>query len=1733
MIAAHAGTVRGIGSKDVKYRALGPLTAVVEGEERRLGGPRQRMVLAVLLSHVNHTVSQDALIEETWAGEPPSAAKSTLQGYIYGLRTQLGPDAIIRHTDGYRVEADEGTFDVLLFDSMVLQARQIEDNPAEASATLGEALDLWYGTPYGGLDTNPALAVEISRLNELRLVAVERRIDADLAAGLHAHVVGELDTMVREHPLRERFCAQHMLALYRCGRQAEALRAYEKTRTYLAEELGIDPSPELRVLEQRILEQDPSLGLVPVTGAASSLSPVDHSPSSSPPGKGRMVRGYELREPLGEGDFGVVYRAFQPSVGREVAIKMIRAEFANRGDFIARFEHEAQLVAHLEHPHIVPIFDYWRDPEGAHLVMPYLRGGSLAKALSRGGWNLSPALRLIEQIGGALGHAHRHGVIHRDVKPSNVLLDEDGNAYLSDFGIALRHTDDTDHPVTTSQVFVPPEELSGERHTARSDVFSLGVLIFSLFSGVVPKTGLPLPVLSEIRPGLPRELDAVIIRAADPDPDNRFDRIEDLVRAFRRAAGADVVAVAELEHMTPEREPLRNPYKGLRAFRETDALDFYGRDALVEELLQAVAGHNLVAVVGPSGSGKSSVVHAGLVPALRAGGVPGSRQWLIADMFPGSFPFEELEAALLRVAVDRPSDLLDDLSQENGLLRVTKQILPGDDATLLLVIDQFEEIFSSVASEATRRLFLDNLVSIATDERSRVRVVLTMRADFFSRALEYGDLAETFRHRMVTVGPPTRDGLAQAISAPARALGVELEPGLVGRVISDVEGQPGGLPLMQYALTEMFASRQGEALTSEDYENTGGVLGALGRRAEEVYEGLPESGKEAVRQLFMRLVSVDETTADTRRRATRPELRSLDVDQDALDQAITQFGGYRLLSFDRHPITRSPTVEVAHEALLREWDRLAGWIDDRRDELILSRRIGAAAHEWEEQGKDPSFLLRGARLEQAEAWLEGTDIASTTDEVRYLEASREQRLAEEAASRLRRRWTLATLTAGLVVVAIAAAVAVAQRGVAQGEARQEEVRRLAASSELALEEDPERAILLALEAAEVSRRAGEPIQPEAVVALHQAVQSSRLETRFDQYLAVGFDSDGEVALEELLYPRETPDDWPGAVISPDRRLAAERVLDAQHETGQIVVWEVATRQEVARLVPRTASGEGMYVTSGLQWSPDSRILTAPVSDRSTTTGRLKLWETNSWKEAASIPISFAAPEFAPDSIASVGAFPDSDILAVLDPEGEIVLVDPGTGEEIGRLENPNPDAARILIDYKRNRLLIGTWEQPRRVEQWDLQTGALQWSTRVADGSGIAFSEATGTVASFGADGKIRLHDPVTGLVAETLHGHLNSVADVGFSPDGSLLVSRSLTETLVWDVSSSGPRAVGTIGIDAGTRPLPRSLSPTGTEVAVMYEGGLSRFRLSDGAMLGDTQGMVSVQFPSPVSPDWTRVGVVDDEGRGWVQDLVAGNRVLELPPCAYPLAFSSDGGMLVVNGRGLCSSEGAAADADLRSRVISVPAGEELVDLGERFINPALGAAFNPAGTFEADRYLAVLFTPEVELLEIYDTVARTLVARLQFSHLPLSVAFDPTGRYVGVGTADGSVRVLDLTQVIDGMPAEEALVFDRVVDSGAVIVRLDTDGLMAASSFGSLRLWDFHTGERLLDIPVSTEDFPVPIFANDGESLFYRDLSSQGEEVLRRLPLVPDELVALAQSRVTRDLTPAECEQYHVDC
>ncbi|RLE22937.1 MAG: hypothetical protein DRJ50_06905, partial [Actinobacteria bacterium] len=244
--------------QDMRFGVLGPVEAFEKRRRLSVGGPKQRTVLALLIARAGSAVSTDFLVDGVYGDEPPQGARRSVQTYVSNLRSELG-EVIEATGSGYVLNAGHSEVDALAFEDALSEAGSLDDSE-QASQTLRDALSVWRGHPYSDVDGFVELTAERTRLSELRMAAIEHRVDADLELGYHRQLIAELESLTGEHPLRERFRAQHMLALYRCGRQAEALRAYEKTRNYLVDEMGLDPSPDLRDLEQRILDQDPALG---------------------------------------------------------------------------------------------------------------------------------------------------------------------------------------------------------------------------------------------------------------------------------------------------------------------------------------------------------------------------------------------------------------------------------------------------------------------------------------------------------------------------------------------------------------------------------------------------------------------------------------------------------------------------------------------------------------------------------------------------------------------------------------------------------------------------------------------------------------------------------------------------------------------------------------------------------------------------------------------------------------------------------------------------------------------------------------------------------------------------------------------------------------------------------------------------------------------------------------------------------------------------------------------------------------------------------------------------------------------------------------------------------------------------------------------------------------------------------------------------------------------------------
>ncbi|MGI9607155.1 MAG: extracellular solute-binding protein [Acidimicrobiales bacterium] len=1049
----------------MEYRVLGKMEARRDGEPVDLGSFRQRALLGLLLTNPNSVFSTDAIIDGLWGDDAGPDRQNALWVYVSGLRKALEPErekrtdatVLLTRAPGYLVEADPMSIDAHRFEHMVTEGRLLADSdPSAASIVLGEALALWRGRAFEEFMYESWAQHEIARLDELRLGAVEARLDADLARGLSTELISELETLVREHPLREWLTGQLMLALNRAGRQAEALRAYQHLSARLGDELGIEPSSRLRILEEQIVTGDPSLELTEPIRVGS-------------PEPGLAVRGYELREKIGDGAVGEAYRAFQPAVGREVVVTVVRPEIANDPDYIRRFEAEAQTVASLESPHLVPLYDYWREPDAAYLVTRLLPGGALAGILEQRALDAEEVHRLVGQLGDALAAAHRAHVIHREVTPETVLVDDEGNAYL--YGLGRIAADD----VSVG---------------AGEDIRGLADVVTRALTGLTGE-------IEQIRGALPADARRVIDRAVSTDAAG-YTEIGAFVRDMQQALLSTEPAAA-----APDTE-LDNPFKGLRAFGATDVDDFHGRERLVERLVNRL-GHitalgRFIAIVGPSGSGKSSVARAGLLPALRRGAAPLSESWFTVEMTPAPHPFEALEDALMSVAVDPPTSMLETLLAENGIHRTLDRILPADGSQLVLLVDQFEELFTQVEPAAAEQ-FLDALVMAVRADRSRLRVVVTLRADFYDRPLRHRGMGELLREGTEVITPMSPQELERAITGPIASSGVRFEPSLVAELVHDVIDRAGALPLLQYTLRELFDARDGSRITHDSYRELGGVSGALVARADGLLARLGSDASEVARQVFLRLVTMGEGTNDTRRRVLRRELEQLPGDRRILEGVLDTFGRHRLLSFDRDPVTRGPTVEISHEALLSEWSQLRQWIEASRHDVRNQRRLAQAMEEWQAAESSDEYLLRGGRLDQLHGWASITSLPLSNPEREFLDASvaerdrvededrdREQRaLDAEAAAQHRSRQLTVAGVAG-VLVALLAVFGIWQWRSADDAREVAEVERQSADSERVAAEAAREDAEAARELAEAAQEESDSLVKAALLVTESEIQ---------------------------------------------------------------------------------------------------------------------------------------------------------------------------------------------------------------------------------------------------------------------------------------------------------------------------------------------------------------------------------------------------------------------------------------------------------------------------------------------------------------------------------------------------------------------------------------------------------------------------------------------------------------------
>jgi formylglycine-generating enzyme required for sulfatase activity len=445
-------------------------------------------------------------------------------------------------------------------------------------------------------------------------------------------------------------------------------------------------------------------------------------------------------------------------------------------------------------------------------------------------------------------------------------------------------------------------------------------------------------------------------------------------------------ALGILRPNTKSEEPVagESPYMGLRYFDTSDADLFYGREALTAELLKRVTNESFLAIVGASGSGKSSVARAGLIPVWKKENERG----IIHIITPTPHPLESLASSLTRdsESVTATSTLMDDMNRDVRSLRLYVKKTFGE-AKLLLLVDQFEETFTLCKDLDERKAFIENLLSLV-DENGTSRVIITLRADFYHHCFEYEGLRLTLEKHQANLGVMTQDELREVITSPAKNNGWDFQPGLVDLILQDIGSEPGALPLLSHALLETWKRRQGRTLTLQGYADAGGVKKAITQTAESVYDKLSKEEQGIARNIFLRLTELGEGVQDTRRRVKMGELAQ--KEKDSVAKVLKTLADARLVT------TEEDSAEVAHEALIREWRTLRKWLDEDRESLRTHRHLTESAEEWVRRGKETSDLYRGGRLKQLQGWTKEQGTALSSLEREFVKASQNVKKREQA-----------------------------------------------------------------------------------------------------------------------------------------------------------------------------------------------------------------------------------------------------------------------------------------------------------------------------------------------------------------------------------------------------------------------------------------------------------------------------------------------------------------------------------------------------------------------------------------------------------------------------------------------------------------------------------------------------------------------------------------------------------------
>jgi WD40 repeat protein/transcriptional regulator with XRE-family HTH domain len=1175
----------------------------------------------------------------------------------------------------------------------------------------------------------------------------------------------------------------------------------------------------------------------------------------------------------------------------------------------------------------------------------------------------------------------------------------------------------------------------------------------------------------------------------------------------------------ELAHSARQEDaPLAGlpPYKGLLFFEEADAGLFFGRESLTAHLVGHVmdlareATTRFLTVVGASGSGKSSLVRAGLAVELKRAG------WDIRLFTPTSIPIWTMERNL------------------NSMIMLEKE-------RILVLVDQFEEIFTLCRDEMERIQFIERLVSLAQEVSGRYFVVIALRADFYSHCSQYPLLRQVVAEEQEYIGQMTAQELRCAIEEPAKRGGWELEPGLVDVLLQDVgahrshEPEPGALPLLSHALLVTWQRRRGRTLTLRGYQGSGGVRGAIAETAESVFtDQLDQEQQKLARDVFLRLTELGEGTEDTRRLATLNELVHRSAEAAKLRSVLNILAEARLITLNEN------TVEVAHEALIREWQRLREWLMHNREALLLHRHLTESSHEWQTRGRDPSDLYRGPRLAQVREWASENEEKINDSERDFLAASikleernalehQAQRLRElvaareladtqsQAAAQLKERALF--LNGAFTLAILLSVIAIFFWHQASQNALKAQSRELAAAAISNLGDDPERSILLSLQALQTSHTL------EAENALHRSILESRVKFVLHhgaEVWSVTYSRDGRrigTASQDKLariWDAETGEllliltghkgSVNGIAFSPDGKRVATCSNDRTAK-----VWDVTTGEELLTFSGHTNS------INRIAFSPDGNQLATTSQDQTA-----KIWDAFTGRELLTIPGNgevFYDVAYSQDGqrIAISGENPETH-------QSTVRIWDATTGRELLTLPINGGHPRGVAFSPDDTRVAATSTSFPNG-KIWDAATGNILldgFPEQLYGLLDITFSLDGALVATGGSDQKAIIRNTRTGQVLYVLSGHTNSINSVAFSPDMTRLATASLDDTVrVWDITPAR-ESIFIPALSYGANAL--ISSPDGSQ-AMSIDASLTRIIIQNaysGKELFSLERPTRYVIDAFYSPDGRLIAAAYDDGQYILWNAKTGKETGKLA------------GRMGIPCKGVFSPDGSSLASEYNGKI-------SIQDVGDgKVIQTLQWHDFTPTINIDGCESQSMVYSPDSLYLVSGDingfgivwdvrtgeklmTLIPTEEGYLKYSEsiTPnpkkiLSITYSPDGRYVALARQLGSLTIFNTS-------TGSIIMTLKSHGSDMLAVGFSPDGRQIATSSmdGTTRVWDTNTGQNTLMLPISGSYIS---FSQNGKELVIGNSSG-----LYGFVVPTDDLIRLAKSRVTRTLSTDECQQY----